>query len=116
MDFSSRLFCLNNEFTGALITGTEVVWLTFPRYDSSPVFAKILDEKAGSFGISWEVATQEYLVPNILKTVLKDGTEVIDLLLRGEHSLVRKINARTPLEIWADATFNYGQVRAKVYR
>ncbi|BCS93243.1 alpha,alpha-trehalase TreH1 [Metallosphaera javensis (ex Sakai et al. 2022)] len=116
MDFSSRMFCINNEFTGALITGTEVVWLTFPRYDSSPVFSRLLDERGGSFGISGEVATQEYLVPNVLKTVLKDGTEVVDLLLRGEHSLVRKINARTPREIWVDPTFNYGRVKAKVYR
>ncbi|WP_252896996.1 hypothetical protein [Metallosphaera hakonensis] len=99
MDFTSRLFCINNEFTGALISGTDVVWLTFPRYDSPSVFGYLLDERAGSLSISGEVVEQEYLVPNVLRTVMKDGSEITDLLLRGEHSFVRKVIAKTPLKV-----------------
>lgn len=107
--------CLNNEFTGALIEGTKVVWLPFPRYDSSPVFSYILDkERGGFFEISGEIVEQKYLVPNVLITKLKDGSEIIDALLRTEHSLVRKIIAKSPLIVTIRPTFNYGKNEAKI--
>ncbi|AEB95297.1 alpha,alpha-trehalase TreH1 [Metallosphaera cuprina] len=111
-----KMFCINNEFTGALIRGTEIVWLTFPRYDSSPIFTRILDDRGGSLYVSGEISSQGYLVPNVLRTTLKDGSEIVDLLLRGEHSLVRKINAVSPLEIKVNPSFDYGRVRARVYK
>ncbi|QKR01124.1 glycoside hydrolase family 15 protein [Metallosphaera tengchongensis] len=111
------MLCLNNEFTGALIHGTEIVWLPFPRYDSSPVFAKLLDEeRGGSFLVEGEVESQSYLVPNVVETKLKGGGEVVDLLLRGEHALVRKIRAPNPLKMKVNVTFNYGRDKAKVQR
>lgn len=107
--------CLNNEFTGALIEGTKIVWLSFPRYDSSPVFSYILDkDRGGFFEISGEIKEQKYLVPNVLFTKLQDGSEIVDALLRGEHSLVRKVMAKNPLVITIRPTFNYGKNEAKV--
>ncbi|AWR96962.1 glycoside hydrolase family 15 protein [Acidianus sulfidivorans JP7] len=107
--------CINNEFTGALIDGTKIVWLPFPRYDSSPIFAYLLDEnKGGFFDISGEVVKQEYVVPNVLLTTLKDGSEITDSLLRGEHSLIRKIIAKSPLTVNIYPTFNYGKNKAVV--
>ncbi|ARM75607.1 alpha,alpha-trehalase TreH1 [Acidianus manzaensis] len=107
--------CINNEFTGALIDGTKIVWLPFPRYDSSPVFSYLLDEnRGGFFDISGEVLKQEYIIPNVLLTTLKDGSEITDSLLRGEHSLIRKIVAKSPLIVNIYPTFNYGKNKAVV--
>jgi GH15 family glucan-1,4-alpha-glucosidase len=116
-NFVKPLPCINNEFTGALIKGTDIVWLTFPRYDSPSVFSSILDpQRGGHFFISGEVAKQEYLVPNVLLTTLKDGSEITDLLLHGEHGLVRKIVAKNPLKVSILPVFNYGKSPATIER
>ncbi len=106
--------CINNEFTGALIKGTNVAWLSFPRYDSPSVFSSLLDEeRGGRFQVEGEVVSQEYVIPNVLLTKLKDGTELTDLMLYGDHGLVRKIHA-TEARVTLSPSFNYGRTPAKV--
>jgi len=107
--------CINNEFTGAIIRGTDVVWLSFPRYDSPSVFSSLLDEeKGGHFRIESEVVSQEYVVPNVVSTKLKDGSEITDLLLYGDHGIVRKIKANSELKVELSPSFYYGRNGAKV--
>ncbi|EZQ07046.1 glycoside hydrolase [Candidatus Acidianus copahuensis] len=109
------LYCINNEFTGALIDGTDIVWLPLPRYDSPPVFLSLLDkEKGGHFLISGHIKSQEYIVPNVVKTVLEDDSEITDLLLRGEPAIVRKINAKSPLTIQISPVFDYGRSKGAI--
>ncbi|MCY0850244.1 glycoside hydrolase family 15 protein [Sulfuracidifex metallicus] len=107
--------CINNEFTGAIIRDTDVVWLSFPRYDSPSVFSSLLDEeKGGHFRIESKVVSQEYVVPNVVSTKLKDGSEIIDLLLYGDHGIVRKIRANSELKVDLSPSFYYGRNGAKV--
>ncbi|BBG23280.1 hypothetical protein IC006_0564 [Sulfuracidifex tepidarius] len=106
--------CLNNEFTGALLKGTDVVWLPLPKYDSPSLFSSILDEeKGGHFLIEGEVESQKYVVPNVVKTVLKDKTEVTDLLLYGDHGMVRKVHGGKA-RVVLSPSFNYGRAPGKV--
>lgn len=113
---------ISNQLTGVLIDDlASIVWFPVPRYDSSPIFAKILDEDyGGEFSIivtNDEVinTTQEYEAMNILVTTLylKSGNKVkvIDLLSIGESGLIRKIENDVPIKLIVNPTFEYALYR-----
>jgi GH15 family glucan-1,4-alpha-glucosidase len=102
---------VNNGFSGALIDGTEIVWLPLPRYDSSPVFAKLLDsDQGGTLSVDAKVLSQRYIVPNVLLTKIEQG-EIVDLMPQGEHALIRKIVCER-LKVFVQPTFNYALYKA----
>ncbi|MCY0859399.1 MAG: glycoside hydrolase family 15 protein [Sulfolobaceae archaeon] len=112
---------ISNQLTGALISSLgEVVWLPMPRYDSSPVFAKILDEEyGGELKIlpNDEVVKGEmsYDVMNVLtlRLSLRSGktVKVTYLIPIGESALLAKIESDVEVRVIAKPTFEYGLYR-----
>ena len=112
---------IGNCSTAALISDKgSIEWLCFPEFDSSSVFASLLDkDKGGSFGfdVSEEYQTQQFYVPhtNILTTrfVSPEGEfDVVDFMplyqLNGEKRFYR------PAEIYRYIRWISGKPRFKV--
>ncbi|MCW1294175.1 MAG: glycoside hydrolase family 15 protein [Candidatus Parvarchaeota archaeon] len=106
---------ISNQNTASLIDGRgNVLWLCFPRFDSDPVVAFLLDEEnGGKFYIRpadpYE-SEQEYLAPNVLKTTFKSAggnCSIVDALLPGKNILVRDIRSEVDLELEIKPTFNF---------
>lgn len=121
---------IGNCKTAALVSDRgSIDWLCFPYFDSSSVFAKILDEKKGgslSFSVSDDYQiTQEYLKDtNILCTrfTAPEGTfEVLDFMPRyrtsqNEYYLspevyryIRLITGKPSFTVVYDLKMNYAQ-------
>src|SRR6187431_1569208 len=82
----------NCQFAALVHASGDVVWCCWPRFDSEPVFGKLLDPDGGRFGISApDCATghQQYLDnTNVLETTfdMPDGrVRVIDFAPRFER-------------------------------
>ncbi len=79
----------NCQFSALVDRSGEVVWCCLPRFDSEPVFAKLLDEAGGSFGVGpadGRPGSQGYLEnTNVLETTFRspEGSfRVLDLAPR----------------------------------
>ncbi|MCL4389216.1 MAG: glycoside hydrolase family 15 protein [Candidatus Marsarchaeota archaeon] len=77
---------IGNCRTAALVSSeASIDWLCFPRFDSTSLFAKILDvDKGGSFSIvpvgDYKIA-QEYLKDtNVLKTTFSNGADSFEVI------------------------------------
>jgi len=97
-------FLIGDLHSAALISKTgSIDWLCLPHFDSPSIFAKLLDEKGGSFTLdaeNYEVSTYYINDTAILETVLQKGH--VEISLKDfmvpqpkypcrEHYLVRKI-------------------------
>ncbi|MBW9140135.1 MAG: glycoside hydrolase family 15 protein [Candidatus Aramenus sp.] len=111
-----ELAFLSNQMTSALISmDTNVAWFPAPRFDSSPIFASILDEEhGGEFRVvprGKVISTsREYLTYNVLRTTIyAEGGKVTvtDLLPIGEPAIIRKVEAEIPVRVKVYPTFNY---------
>ena len=108
---------ISNQMSGALISlSGEVVWCTMPRFDSSPIFSKLLDEeKGGSFDIKIQdeaKISQRYTAPNILETTfetIKGTAKITDFMPFGQSALIREVESSIDLEISLSPTFDYGR-------
>jgi GH15 family glucan-1,4-alpha-glucosidase len=98
---------IGNGRTAALVNGRgSIDWCCFPRFDSSSIFASILDEeKGGSFSLSPTGAfesRQHYLTDtNVLETqfIVKNAkAKLIDLFTVGPHEESR-LHLNAPNEI-----------------
>ncbi len=111
---------ISNGITSALINDGSIVWLSFPRFDSPSVFAKLLDEEGGEFSIFPHEeckVSYNYVLPNVMSTTFKcekGRAEVIDLMPIGERSIVRKVVTEIPLRVKVKPVFNYGLYKAVV--
>jgi GH15 family glucan-1,4-alpha-glucosidase len=125
------LAVIGNCHTAALIdTGGRLVWWCFPRFDSDPVFSRLLagDEEKGLCDVCLEgaVASEAAYVRNtaIVRTVLRDGagnavsiTDFVPRFKRFERvfnppQVFRRIEPAAGLprvKIRVRPTFNYGQ-------
>jgi GH15 family glucan-1,4-alpha-glucosidase len=125
------LAVVGNCRTAALVdTGGRVVWWCFPRFDSDPVFSRLLagDEEKGfcDVWLEGEAASEAAYVRNtaIVRTLLRDGagnavsiTDFVPRFRRFERvfnppQLFRRIEPVVGLpriKIRVRPTFNYGQ-------
>ncbi len=107
---------VSNNITAALINSDgSVEWMPMPRFDSSPVFCSILDDKVGgkcTVGVGDLRGKQEYIAPNILKTVFKSKdaeSSVTDFLIPVKPMLIREIKSDVEMNVNILPTFNYGK-------
>jgi GH15 family glucan-1,4-alpha-glucosidase len=75
----------NCQFSALIARSGEVVWCCLPRFDSEPVFARLLDDReGGSFGIGpadGKSGTQRYLEnTNVLETTFRSAEGVFRVL------------------------------------
>jgi GH15 family glucan-1,4-alpha-glucosidase len=107
---------LSNRSAAALIEGLEVVWFAAPRFDSPPIFAKVLDEERGG---SWslelgKIIERRYLdnAPILITRVRTSSGEaaVQDIIPLGLPALMRTIDAPEGAEYYFTfrPTVNYG--------
>ncbi len=111
-----------------------VVWLCWPRFDSSPVFGALLDdEKGGVFSVEparpGGTSTQEYISnTNILRTRFTSDRgefEVVDFAPRFKQyerrykpnmlvRRLRRLNGDPLVQVRCQPTYHYGRIRPDV--
>jgi len=115
----------------ALVEGGRVVWLCWPRPDSSFVFGELIDkERGGVFAIEPSVASTsmvEYVEnTNILRTEFRSeggAFEVIDFAPRFQRfdrwyrptmlvRIVRPLGGEPRIRVRCEPVFDYGRMRA----
>lgn len=91
--------------SAALVTSQgSVDWLCFPRFDSAPVFARILDDDAGHFSIAPDDLTMtarwRYLTPGLVLETTWTGPSaeivVTDTMALGEHERGHQLGLSSP--------------------
>jgi len=110
---------ISNQITSALVDGSSIIWFPVPKFDSSSVFTKLLDENGGEFSIFPQKGkllgiSQEYVYPLVLRTVIvtENGKITIDdLILLGGTVIIRKIEAEVPFSVVFKPMFNYALYR-----
>ncbi len=108
---------ISNQLTSSLIhKNGDILWLCFPRFDSDPSIAYILDENnGGMFKISptSEFSSQQkYIAPNVLSTSFKTtsgSASLTDFLIPGKAILVREVSSETDLELNFFPIFNFSR-------
>ncbi len=106
---------ISNQLTSSLIDKSgNVLWLCFPRFDSDPSIAYILDEnKGGVFRVAPTTkfsSEHKYTAPNILRTNFKtiEGTaDITDFLVQGKSIIVRDIRSDINLQLNFKPLFNF---------
>ncbi|MEM0143459.1 MAG: glycoside hydrolase family 15 protein [Candidatus Parvarchaeum sp.] len=120
---------ISNQLTGSLIDKNgNVLWLCFPRFDSDPYIAYLLDEnKGGVFRINPAEpfsSMQKYTAPNVLRTTFKTShgsADITDFLIPGKTILIRDLTSEikmqltfSPLFSFHIANFNYSENDGKI--
>jgi len=90
--------------SSGLVADGSVDWLCFPRFDSSPVFARLLDDRAGHFLIrpadSVATATRRYLPQSLMLETTWTCTGgvlvVLDAMALGEHERGHDLGRSSP--------------------
>ncbi len=106
---------ISNQLTGSLVDKNgNVLWLCFPRFDSDPLIAYLLDESNGGiFRVSPQTqfsSFQNYTTPNVLNTNFrtKDGNAYInDFLIPGKTIFIRDINSEIKLQLNFNPLFGF---------
>ncbi|WP_244241708.1 glycoside hydrolase family 15 protein [Leptospira jelokensis] len=120
----------NGSFIAHINTFSDIVWLCWPNFDSSPIFGKLMDQNCGNFRISpttkIQSVSQSYLEnTNILKTEIITETgsfAVIDFApryyqngnLRYKRNLYRKIvplSGDIKIKVELNPTYDYGETK-----
>ncbi|TGM05199.1 glycoside hydrolase family 15 protein [Leptospira jelokensis] len=120
----------NGSFIAHINTFSDIVWLCWPNFDSSPIFGKLMDQNCGNFRISpttkIQSVSQSYLEnTNILKTEIITETgsfAVIDFApryyqngnLRYKRNLYRKIvplSGDLKIKVDLNPTYDYGETK-----
>jgi GH15 family glucan-1,4-alpha-glucosidase len=125
---------IGNCQSSAIVDQTgNVVWMCWPRFDSSSVFAGLLDsQRGGSFSVESEngnSATQQSYIENtnVLKTIVRDGEgvyEIIDFFPRffRNHKayrpnmlvrLLRPLSGTSRVRIRCRPTYDYGRIKLR---
>ncbi len=134
MDLNDLAIVGNCQYSALIDRRARVVWLCWPRFDSSPVFAKLLDERGGAFAIGspdpHTRVDQSYLQnTNILRTEFKNGEgrfEVIDFAPRFMQSqrsfhpamlvrIVRPLEGKPKIGVEIFPTYDYGRVEPRAH-
>ncbi|EOQ87770.1 glycoside hydrolase, family 15 [Leptospira yanagawae serovar Saopaulo str. Sao Paulo = ATCC 700523] len=120
----------NGSLIAHINTDSDIVWLCWPNFDSSPIFGKLMDDRCGNFKISpiakIQSHNQSYLEnTNILKTeiITESGSfAVIDFTPRYyqngnlccKRNLYRKIvplSGNVKIKIEINPTYDYGETK-----
>ena len=105
--------------SSALVAGGSVEWLCFPRFDSSPVFARLLDDRAGHFMLRpadlSATARRRYLPQGlVLETTWTCDTGelvVLDAMALGEHERGHQLGRSSPGVLLRSAHCTAGSVQ-----
>ena len=106
---------ISNQLTSSLIDKNgNVLWLCFPRFDSDPFIAYMLDEKNGGIfrisPIAQFSSLHKYTAPNVLHTSFKTSegsADINDFLIPGKTILVRDINSEIKLQLNLNPLFGF---------
>ena len=107
---------------GLVTAGGSVDWLALPRFDSAPVFARLLDEAAGHFSIApvdaGRATSRGYLPRSlVLRTVWETATgtlELTDALALTPEADEHDLGASSPGVLLRRAVCTAGAVRVHV--
>ncbi len=120
---------ISNQLTSSLIDKNgNVLWLCFPRFDSDPFIAYLLDENNGGvFRISPKAqfsSLHKYTAPNVLHTNFKTSegsADINDFLIPGKTIFMRDINSEITLQLnfnplfgFHTMNFNYSENNGKM--
>ncbi len=105
--------------SSALVTGGSVDWLCLPRFDSPPVFARLLDDAAGHFSIRPQdpsaTATRRYLPTGLVLettwTCAHGELVVQDALALDDHERGHQLGRSSPGILLRSARCGSGSVR-----
>ncbi|MDT7899320.1 MAG: glycoside hydrolase family 15 protein [Sulfolobales archaeon] len=116
---------LSNSLTSALVREGSVEWFTVPRFDSSSIFTRLLDEeRGGHFTIApingFKAIKESYIEDTlILRTVFETDegkAELIDFLPVSLSGMIRIYQSEVDLEMTVDPYFEYGLVKPSVLK
>ena len=108
---------ISNQLTSSLIDKNgDILWLCFPKFDSDPPIAYILDENnGGRFRLSPPVqfsSEHKYTAPNVLHTSFKTiegSADIDDFLIPGKAIFIRNINSQIKMQLTFKPLFNLNQ-------
>lgn len=117
---------LSNGITSALIKNGSVEWLPLPKFDSSSIFTRILDEERGGyFSIrpadeKYDIIHEDYVENTlILRTVFKSEkgkAEILDFLPLSLSGIIRIYESEIDLKVDIKPFFEYGLVTPAIIK
>ncbi|ACP39279.1 glycoside hydrolase 15-related [Sulfolobus islandicus M.14.25] len=117
---------LSNGITSALIKNGSVEWLPLPKFDSSSIFTRILDEERGGyFSIrpadeKYDIIHEDYVENTlILRTAFKSEkgkAEILDFLPLSLSGIIRIYESEIDLKVDIKPFFEYGLVTPAIIK
>ncbi|QGA68277.1 alpha,alpha-trehalase TreH2 [Sulfolobus sp. E11-6] len=117
---------LSNGITSALVKDGSVEWLPLPRFDSSSIFTKVLDEERGGyFSIKpvdekYEIIDEDYIENTlILRTIFKTEkgkAKILDFLPLSLSGIIRIYESEIDLKVDIKPFFEYGLIAPAIIK